>query len=64
MAEHSRASWPWQFKKIDGVWHRRSDSKSRWQKLSVVRTGHPPDLKNRGRGVLVNRGSINEWRWL
>jgi hypothetical protein len=54
---------PWQYRKIDGTWHRRPvNTNGKWQKLRVERIGWPPD---RG-GVDTNTAqspSIYKWHW-
>jgi hypothetical protein len=63
----SRNTSPWQFKKIDGVWHRRPiNTNQAWQTLFVQRTGNPAtprnDARDRGRNK-IGAPSINQWSW-
>lgn len=58
---------PWQFRKIDGTWHRRPiNTNGRWSTLHVERVGEPaePTCKSRtGKGKIAPR-SLNQWHWI
>ena len=59
-------SSPWQFKKIDGVWHRRqANTNKNWHRLTVKRE-IGPQIPNRSRIKPTSRQtepSVNVWYW-
>lgn len=59
--------WLWQFKKIDGRWHRRpANSNDRWQALVVRRVAWPAEPRNDSRErnkELIAPPQLNEWTW-
>lgn len=64
----SRNTSPWQFKKIDGAWHRRQrNTNEAWQRLHVARIGTPTvprkDARDSKRGKRIGPASINQWSW-
>jgi len=60
----AKSDWPWQFREIDGVWHRRpANTNGPWSALTVTRVGTPPENR-RSRGTDNKQApSINEWSW-
>tara|TARA_R110000823_G_scaffold1464_1_gene5690 strand:+ start:20738 stop:20929 length:192 start_codon:yes stop_codon:yes gene_type:complete len=56
--------WPWQFQKINGVWHRRrANTNERWRAIVVERVSVPPFRKAHKRGDKIAPPSINRWTW-
>jgi hypothetical protein len=59
-------SSPWQFRKIDGVWHRRPVNTNKpWHQLTVKRE-IGPKFPNRSRIKPTSRQtepSVNVWTW-
>jgi hypothetical protein len=59
------SAWPWQFRKIDGVWHRRAaNSSDRWQRIRVERVGEPaqPRMSNRNKHKIAPP-TLNRITW-
>ena len=55
-----------QFKKIDGVWHRRANANERWQALVVRRVAWPAEPRNDSRvrnKEVIAPPQLNEWTW-
>ena len=59
---------PFQFRKIDGIWHRReTDTNNPWQRLVIIPNGNKPaeprrDWKSRNKNKIAPPPT-NIWKW-
>lgn len=64
MTSGSETHWPWEHKKIDGIWHRRPRLKrnTAWQRLEVIRVSLPLATWKKNRNS-ETPDYVNKWVW-